>query len=234
MGCLQFLLSASLILCTSKTAVTAMGQFEVTIRRESTSIVDRIIEAYKHRVIASGNTKGEIKVDDIHFMETLPIIGSQANVYARDGILRNVLTIHRKESVEVEYIGFRRIVVLKSLLGMDTIHINYKQFKVDLPLIHQEATIEVEVRDPVIYTELIIQEYPCKAYIREMKIKSLGEIVPHIEGMKWQGMDKIFERIVKRFLNKVATSSRALLAKYFYKQVQEAVDFINICGSYSL
>lgn len=231
MGYLKFWLSVLVVLYAFQTSVYATLKFQLEAKRLSTSIVDKILNRYKHAIIESGNSKGEIKLDDIKVTLNLPLFSNFVEIRGIDGRLGNVLTLYRKGPVQEEYIEFPSTMYLRSQIGMDIINIYFESFQVDFPLVNQRATLEVEVRDPVINVAVAIEEFPCRAYLTEMQIVSFGEVIPHVKGMSWGILNSFAERILKRFIKTLYRTSKEKLEEYFYKTGKEAVDFIDICGT---
>lgn len=204
--------------------------FEKKLEEHASDIVDELLRTYKGNIIHSGNYNGELRLADIKNEIPLPFPFRAVKIRATNGRLRNVLSLSRIAPAYVDSNEVWSGMVIRSTLRMDTLIIAFDYFHVDLPLLNQNASIQVHVHDCIFNLEIAVLTHTCKAYLRHIKFLSFGGIELHVTGMSWKTLNKFVESIIERYLYNLNTTNKGTLEDYFHNQVDEAVRYVDVCG----
>lgn len=200
------------------------------LKERSTEVVDKILEAYKVAIIASGNSKGEIKINDIEKTFTLNFL--KARFRGTDGHLKNVLTVQRTSPASVEQDANTEVISIKSSIGFEYLKIEFDRFVIDMPVMKSlEAKIEAVVQNCVFEVNIeVTLGVPCSAQLTGLQIIEFSNITSSVSGLRWKMLSTIAGKIVEAFTDEFAESSKSFLENYFQENLKEAVELADVCS----
>lgn len=227
----EFWLTACVILFAFGETLSTNKKTIKVVEEHSSVIVDKLLEAYKDKIIASGNEDGEVLLNDFEKQIHLPFPFGTGNIKGSNGLLRNVLSLNRTGPAYVDFYEIPGGMVIRSTLSMGTLNITFDHFHVDYRFVHQNASIEIDVHDCMFSLDIAVLPAPCFAYVRHIRILRFDGFEIRVTGMSSRILSNLVGYVIKRSLKNLSTTNKQTLEDYFYNQVDEAVRFLDVCDT---